>query len=88
MKSTPKSLLQVWEWQAESACRGMKSSTFFSPAGERGSARTRREARAIAVCRACPVQSDCRCFAENARQVYGVWGGTTERQRRAFGPGG
>jgi WhiB family redox-sensing transcriptional regulator len=82
VKSTTKPLLQVWEWQAEAACRGMKSSMFFSPAGERGSARKRREARAIAVCRSCPVQSDCRSFAENSRQAYGVWGGATERQRR------
>ncbi|MEW2287814.1 WhiB family transcriptional regulator [Streptomyces sp. NPDC047841] len=88
MKSTTKPLLRFWEWQAQAACRGMKSSMFFSPAGERGSARRRREARAIAVCRGCPVQSDCRSFAENSRQAYGVWGGSTERQRRALGPGG
>ncbi|MGW2034226.1 MULTISPECIES: WhiB family transcriptional regulator [Streptomyces] len=87
MKSTTKPLLRLWEWQARAACRGMKSSMFFSPAGERGGARRRREARAVAVCRGCPVQSDCRSFAENSRQAYGVWGGATERQRRALGPG-
>ncbi|GGT26717.1 MULTISPECIES: WhiB family transcriptional regulator [Streptomyces] len=87
MKSTTKPLLRVWEWQAEAACRGMKSSVFFSPPGERGSARKHREARAVAVCRDCPVRPECRSFAEASRQTYGVWGGATERQRRAPRPG-
>ncbi|MEW2291060.1 WhiB family transcriptional regulator [Streptomyces sp. NPDC047841] len=41
----------------------------------------------MAVCRSCPVQSDCRSFAENSRQPYGVWGDSTERQRRGAHPG-
>ncbi|MEU9062999.1 WhiB family transcriptional regulator [Streptomyces sp. NPDC048430] len=82
VKSKTKPLLRAWEWQVEAACRGMKSSVFFSPPRERGSARKRREDGARAVCIACPVRLDCQNFAETYRQQYGVWGGTTERERR------
>ena len=62
-----KPLLPLWAWRAEAACRGMKSSAFFSPPGERGPARKRREARALAVCRSCPARAECRTFAEARR---------------------
>ncbi|MCG8965241.1 WhiB family transcriptional regulator [Streptomyces sp. CL12-4] len=76
-------LLEVWEWQADAACRGMDSSVFFSPAGERGNARRRREEAARAVCRRCPVSDPCRRFAMTSAQHYGVWGGQTETERRS-----
>ncbi|WP_433453965.1 WhiB family transcriptional regulator [Streptomyces sp. CA-142005] len=38
-----KPLSEAWKWQADAACRGMDSSVFFSPTGERGPARRRRE---------------------------------------------
>jgi WhiB family transcriptional regulator, redox-sensing transcriptional regulator len=38
--------------------------------------------RAIAKCRACPVQNECLRFAINTRQSQGVWGGTTPQERR------
>ncbi|MFE2048205.1 WhiB family transcriptional regulator [Streptomyces sp. NPDC059459] len=40
------------------------------------------ESGARAVCRACAVRLDCRSFAEASHQRYGVWGGTTEDERR------
>jgi WhiB family redox-sensing transcriptional regulator len=59
----------------------MASAVFFSPAGERGPARREREARAIQVCRDCPVLDLCAAFADRTGQSFGVWGGRTERQR-------
>ncbi len=41
-----------------------------------------REARA--VCLACPVRLDCLADALDARMDFGVWGGMTERERRAL----
>ncbi|MGW2180468.1 WhiB family transcriptional regulator [Streptomyces sp. NPDC001732] len=82
MKTRTKPLLQVWEWQAEATCRGMDSSVFFSPPGERGRARRRREDEARAICESCPVSDPCGRFALASRQRYGVWGGSTEAERR------
>ncbi|WP_327371159.1 WhiB family transcriptional regulator [Streptomyces sp. NBC_01217] len=81
MKSRTNPTLETWGWQADAACRGMDSSVFFSPHGERGRARRRREEAARAICRACPVSAPCGLFAENSRQPYGVWGGYTEAER-------
>ncbi|MET9450189.1 WhiB family transcriptional regulator [Streptomyces cinerochromogenes] len=75
-------LLHAWEWQTEAACRGMDSSVFFSPPGERGKARRRREHRAQEICRRCPVRVPCGSFAAASDQRYGVWGGHTEADRR------
>ncbi|MFF7366554.1 WhiB family transcriptional regulator [Streptomyces tricolor] len=83
MKSRAKPLLRVWEWQADAACRGMDSSVFFSPVGERGRARRRREEAARAICRGCPVSGPCGRFALASQQYYGVWGGYTETERRS-----
>ncbi|MFG2359136.1 WhiB family transcriptional regulator [Streptomyces sp. NPDC048521] len=87
MKVRTQPLLDVWEWQCHAACRGMASSVFFSPTGERGEARRRREEGARAVCRSCPVSSVCRTFAESFGEQYGVWGGITESERRQRGQG-
>jgi WhiB family redox-sensing transcriptional regulator len=80
-----KPLLRMWEWQAEAACRGMDSSVFFSPPGEKGDARRRREEIAQAICRCCPVRVPCDSFAAASEQRYGVWGGRTEAERRTAG---
>lgn len=41
-----------------------------------------REARA--VCHGCPVRLDCLADALDSRADFGVWGGMTERERRAL----
>jgi WhiB family redox-sensing transcriptional regulator len=82
MKVYTKPLLRVWGWQKDAACRGMDSSVFFSPAKERGPSRRRREEAAQAICRACPVSGPCGRFARASQQEYGVWGGSTESERR------
>ena len=65
-------------WQREAACRGLGASEsralFFPTRGE-----SVDEARAI--CERCPVADECLDFALKNGCV-GVWGGTTERQRR------
>jgi WhiB family redox-sensing transcriptional regulator len=73
--------VENWEWQLRGACRGIDSSFFFHPEGERGAARVRREARAKAVCRRCPVLADCRQHALTVQEPYGIWGGMSESER-------
>jgi len=40
--------------------------------------------RAKAVCTACPVRLQCLVYALDQREWFGVWGGMTERERRAL----
>ena len=64
-------------WEAEAACRGMDPSIFF-PLNEDDAL------EAVAVCRACPVRDECLSWALETRERFGVWGGTTEKQRRSM----
>ncbi|MFZ0493984.1 MAG: WhiB family transcriptional regulator [Acidimicrobiia bacterium] len=64
-------------WEAEAACRGMDPSIFF-PLNEDDAL------EAVAVCRACPVRDECLSWALDTRERFGVWGGTTEKQRRSM----
>jgi WhiB family redox-sensing transcriptional regulator len=69
-------------WRSHAACRDADASVFFSTDGERGHARAHRESQAREICRTCPVLDDCREHALTADVPYGVWGGTTESDRR------
>src|ERR1700758_2265271 len=40
--------------------------------------------KATAICRHCPVVAECLADALDNRVEFGVWGGMTERQRRAL----
>ncbi|TQN30887.1 transcription factor WhiB [Haloactinospora alba] len=40
--------------------------------------------RAKLICRGCPVRTECLAEALDNRIEYGVWGGMTERERRAL----
>ncbi|MEV7373491.1 WhiB family transcriptional regulator [Streptomyces sp. NPDC090301] len=71
----------LWDWQLLAACRGVDSSLFFHPEGERGAARSARENSAKEVCMRCPVRAECAAHALAVREPYGVWGGLTEDER-------
>ncbi len=70
-------LLQADErpWAAYGACRTADPDLFF-PATEM------EAAHALRICATCPVQEECLDYALMARERYGIWGGTTERERR------
>jgi WhiB family transcriptional regulator, redox-sensing transcriptional regulator len=70
-------------WKSEAMCRG-KTHLFFAPRAERPQARYRREAKASAVCLACPVAAQCKEFARDHRE-YGYWGGESEEERHVAG---
>lgn len=65
-------------WRADAACarpehRGLN----WFP--ERG-----KDVRHLkAICNACPVRTDCLDSALRAHELYGIWGGMSERQRRS-----
>jgi WhiB family redox-sensing transcriptional regulator len=67
-------------WYRRAAC-GTCSAELFFPVGRRGRASDDADA-AKAVCARCPVRMACLRFAIETNQEYGVWGGTTEEERR------
>ena len=68
------------DWRAAGACRGEDPDLFFPITAEGPSAR--QVTMAKAVCSRCTVQRQCLNFAMESRQDHGVWGGTTEDERK------
>lgn len=63
------------DWPLRAACRGLDAELFFST--EVADMR-----RALQVCSTCPVRGQCLQVAMDAREAFGVWGGTPEKVRR------
>jgi len=56
---------------------------FFPPTQfERKDERLNREMRAKAICDSCSVRRDCLAHALTVREQHGIWGGSTEAERR------
>jgi WhiB family redox-sensing transcriptional regulator len=73
------------EWQRHAACKGPKAELFFPPtAPERKDDRMARERNAKAICDTCAVQPECLQYALRIREAHGIWGGTTELERRSI----
>jgi WhiB family redox-sensing transcriptional regulator len=74
----PLAASQPWveDWAAQSACNnGDPDDLFVTGAAQN---------RAKAVCLGCPVRTECLADALDNRIEFGVWGGMTERERRAL----
>ncbi|MEN9741239.1 MAG: hypothetical protein RIR66_195 [Actinomycetota bacterium] len=70
------------DWRHEAACRAEDPELFF-PIGNTGPALLQIE-EAKAVCRRCKVIEPCLKWALETGQDSGVWGGTSEDERRAI----
>jgi WhiB family redox-sensing transcriptional regulator len=68
-------ILDERPWAVFAACRDADSDLFFPLTKD-------QESQAVAICGICPVLDDCLDYALDAGERYGVWGGTTERQRK------
>ena len=68
------------DWWQAAACRTADPEIFF-PVSAHGPGQE-DIAQAKAVCARCPVRKQCLQFALATHQVHGVWGGTTEEERR------
>jgi WhiB family redox-sensing transcriptional regulator len=73
-------------WRAAAACRFADPDLFF-PVSDDGKGLDQVMA-AKAICAGCRVRRQCLAFALRTRQVHGIWGGLTERERHAPGPDG
>jgi WhiB family transcriptional regulator, redox-sensing transcriptional regulator len=68
----------------QAACRSVGSTLFYSPDGERGSHKRRRERAAKAICATCPVVEVCAAYALACRETHGTWGGLSESDRETI----
>jgi WhiB family redox-sensing transcriptional regulator len=73
---------EIDDWRDEAACRDTDPDLFF-PVGTTGPA-LEQIASAKAVCLACEAQTACLEFAIITNQDSGVWGGTSEEERRVL----
>lgn len=62
-------------WVARAVCSSVDPELFFPNRGE-------SPVEAKAVCRSCPVRRECLEFALETNQTYGIWGGTSDQERR------
>lgn len=73
-------------WMSDAACTSVGPTAFYPELPDRATSADRRakhdlEAKAVAVCRACPVQAECLAYALEHDERYGIWGGTTALER-------
>jgi WhiB family redox-sensing transcriptional regulator len=66
----------VADWAVYGACRSGDPDTLFVQGAEQN--------RAKAICLGCPVRTECLADALDNGVEFGVWGGMTERERRAL----
>lgn len=65
------------DWQSRANCLGVDPDLFFP---ERGAS----TAEAKAVCAGCVVREQCLEYALANGEKFGIWGGTSERERRVI----
>jgi WhiB family transcriptional regulator, redox-sensing transcriptional regulator len=64
------------DWPSLAACRNEDPDALFVQGAEQNVAKR--------ICRGCPVRYECLADALDNRIEFGVWGGMTERERRAL----
>ena len=66
----------VENWAPSAACREETPDALFVRGAEQNKAKL--------VCKGCPVRTECLAEALDNQIEWGVWGGMTERERRAL----
>jgi WhiB family redox-sensing transcriptional regulator len=66
---------QPGSWVLRARCRGVQPTIFFPDSDDAAQA-------ALELCSQCPVREACLEYALETKEVLGVWGGTTELERR------
>ena len=64
-------------WTKQARCAEVDTEIFFPDKGDRGSAESARR-----ICNGCEVRVQCLEYALDHAEIYGIWGGTNERDRR------
>jgi WhiB family redox-sensing transcriptional regulator len=64
-------------WTEDANCRGADVDQFFSNDDT-------DQRHALELCKDCPVQEPCLRFALEEGEMYGIWGGLSESDRRSM----
>lgn len=64
------------DWVEEASCRGISGDMFYPELYIQ-----EEIVAAKRVCDACPVKAECLDHAMTNREIFGIWGGTTEIER-------
>ena len=76
----PRASYDQVSWRDSAACRYVDTELFF-PIGKAGAALAEGQ-QAKRICAGCPVRQACLTFALSTNQLYGIWGGYDEDERR------
>ncbi|MET9387507.1 WhiB family transcriptional regulator [Streptomyces sp. NPDC002928] len=71
-------------WREMAICQDQDPDLFFSVGPITSGPTLIQTDEAKAVCRRCPVMKQCLNWAIRVDPVEGIWGGTTEAERRAM----
>lgn len=63
------------EWQEQAICSQTDPDSFYPELGASSEP-------AKAICYRCDVRTECLEYALDNNEIHGIWGGTTERERR------
>ncbi|MET7758667.1 WhiB family transcriptional regulator [Streptomyces sp. NPDC005389] len=63
-------------WMVSALCRTAQADELFVEGAAQSRAKT--------LCTGCPVRAECLAHALDSRIEHGIWGGMTERERRAL----
>ena len=80
IKHLPKPTASNYRWQEDASCRSVDPELFFHGDMERGLDKQEKLKQAKQICSTCPVIQECRDFAINTRQDFGIWGGLDENE--------
>ena len=69
-------MVATGNWRVSAQCRNGDPDRLFVKGAKQQDARS--------ICRGCPVLTQCLSYALDERVEFGVWGGMTERERRAM----
>ncbi len=75
VRNLPQTVSPPDHWQERSACYGLDPEIFFPTTEEEAGL-------ALSHCSVCTVRELCLAWAVRNGERYGVWGGTTEQERR------
>jgi WhiB family redox-sensing transcriptional regulator len=76
-RCSPAVVIMAGSWVQHAACRGTGLGPYFPKGGASATP-------AKAVCAQCPVRRECLSYALQNTQLQGVWGGTSDAERRAL----
>jgi WhiB family redox-sensing transcriptional regulator len=69
-------------WMVKGKCRGMPPETFYPSDGPGGVITAKNICWGRDGQGECPVRAECLAYALEYDERFGVWGGTSERERR------